>query len=712
MRNKILLITIVYIVLIACSNLLAHDHENIELVGSIYHYWGDANDVVVQGDYAYLALEGSGLGIVNISDPFNPEIVGSFDTLTSLRGITIRDTLVFITDYKCGLRIVDVSDVNNAVEISYFNSPVDTSGEGLEVDVSNELALVADGFRGMRVIDISDIRNPEEIGSFTSARRVTDVELIGDLAYIAGTGGLRILDVSDPSEPNEISFYDEGGTIFEVVISGDLAFVSRSNSIHVINTSDPHNPEEIGYYETSGGTGSISYFEERIYASDSDNGLLVLDVSDPTQPEELGSCESVSNVWGLDVRGDYVYIAAYLRGLCIVDVSDPSHPEVNSYCDSDRFAIGFCNDGGLGYLVDDESLRVIDISDPTTPTEISYLDTPGRSRKVSVVDTLVFIAQGDSGLRVIDVSDPEHPNEIGAYQTEGFANNIAVYDDLAYVTDDDLQIIDVSDPTNPRRVGMYNTRYANSVTVCGDLAYVTGYDNGLRIVDVSNPARPREIGHYGYGSPLMNLEDVVVLDNLAYIANWVNLLVVDVSDPRHPETVSSYENRGGICDVSIYNDLIYLAISHNGIEILDVSNLDSIVQVGYYNTPSRAKEITLSNELIYVADGTNLGIYRYGDQSIIRMDTNESPSEFYLYPAYPNPFNSTTTIRYSLPIPTHVSLEVYNLTGQRIISLFEGYRQAGFYTNTLTAIDLSSGLYFIRLEASNQISCNKVVIVK
>ena len=83
-----------------------------------------------------------------------------------------------------------------------------------------------------------------------------------------------------------------------------------------------------------------------------------------------------------------------------------------------------------------------------------------------------------------------------------------------------------------------------------------------------------------------------------------------------------------------------------------------------------------------------------------------------LYQTYPNPFNSITTIRYGLPYPSRVSLQVYNLSGQRITTLFEGYRQAGYHTANLTADNLPSGLYFIRLDAGVKVMTQKVMLIK
>ena len=88
------------------------------------------------------------------------------------------------------------------------------------------------------------------------------------------------------------------------------------------------------------------------------------------------------------------------------------------------------------------------------------------------------------------------------------------------------------------------------------------------------------------------------------------------------------------------------------------------------------------------------------------------PEKISLLPVYPNPFNSTTTIKYSLPFLIYVSLCVYDPLGRQIGTLFEGYRQPGIHSTNLNAADLPSGLYFVKLNAGGQAFTQKVMLVK
>jgi hypothetical protein len=79
---------------------------------------------------------------------------------------------------------------------------------------------------------------------------------------------------------------------------------------------------------------------------------------------------------------------------------------------------------------------------------------------------------------------------------------------------------------------------------------------------------------------------------------------------------------------------------------------------------------------------------------------------------YPNPFNPSTTIRFSIPVETEVRLNVYNTLGQEVAEIINGRLKEGYHEVDFDAVNLTSGIYFYRLEADKFVDVKKMIIIK
>ncbi|MDX1639974.1 MAG: T9SS type A sorting domain-containing protein, partial [Balneolaceae bacterium] len=90
----------------------------------------------------------------------------------------------------------------------------------------------------------------------------------------------------------------------------------------------------------------------------------------------------------------------------------------------------------------------------------------------------------------------------------------------------------------------------------------------------------------------------------------------------------------------------------------------------------------------------------------------ELPETVELKPSYPNPFNPATTIRYAIPEQMQVTLEVYDLLGQKVTRLVDKEHSAGNYQIRFNASDLSSGIYFVQILAGSHQEVQKITLIK
>ena len=91
---------------------------------------------------------------------------------------------------------------------------------------------------------------------------------------------------------------------------------------------------------------------------------------------------------------------------------------------------------------------------------------------------------------------------------------------------------------------------------------------------------------------------------------------------------------------------------------------------------------------------------------------NASPYEFSLSQNYPNPFNPSTTIRYGLPTRSHVTLTVFSTLGQQVAQLVNGDMQAGYHEVEFDGKNLSSGVYFYRIQAGEFVATKRLLLLQ
>ncbi len=557
------------------------DLANPVLAGN-YDTSGQVRGLAVSGDHAFLADGSPGLLVVDISDPTNPTLAGSYNTADNAFDVVVSGDHAFVADRLSGLQIIDISDPTTPSLIGSY----DTSGSAYGVAVSGDLAFVADMSSGLQVIDVSDPTTPVLAGSYTTPSLARDVEVSGNYAYVAdGASGLQVVDISDPANPVLAGSGDTPDNAQDLVISGDRAFVADGDTgLLIFDITDPTSPSLATEYDTSGSASGVAVAGNHAFVADGNTGLQVIRISQPTSPMLAGSYETPDLALGVAVSGDHAFVADQISGLQVIDISNPTIPTITGSYDTPGYAHSVAVSGDHAFVADNNSVQVIDISDPTIPVLAGSYDTPSTVRGVAVAGDHAFVTSYYSGLQVIDISDPTNPTLSGSYATSSFARNLAVSGNHAFVGDaySGLQVINISDPTNPTLAGSYDTPSdARGVAVAGDYAFVTDIDSGLLVIDISDPTNPVLAG--SYDTPGSSAYGVTVSGDHAFVVDFISgLQVIDISDPANPTLAGTLDMSDGARSVAVSGDHAFVAGYNFGLQVIQVrqSEVDQSQNIG------------------------------------------------------------------------------------------------------------------------------------
>ena len=165
-------------------------------------------------------------------------------------------------------------------------------------------------------------------------------------------------------------------------------------------------------------------------------------------------------------------------------------------------------------------------------------------------------------------------------------------------------------------------------------------------------------------------------------------------------TVSSIEE-----EIICFIDWLYV------FDIIDLENIN-LVSVAY--TASWPNNIFVNDKYIFLSDFED-GVFIFDVDDISSVKTEEYTSiirDFNLYQNYPNPFNPFTTIKYSVPNTSRISLIVYDILGREIQTLVNEEKLPGNYSIQFDGTYLSSGVYFYTLTVGNFVESKKMTLMK
>jgi hypothetical protein len=199
---------------------------------------------------------------------------------------------------------------------------------------------------------------------------------------------------------------------------------------------------------------------------------------------------------------------------------------------------------------------------------------------------------------------------------------------------------------------------------------------------------------------------------------WGDFDEISVSWPAVIKTAQGFEMWYAGVDTTDKISRLGYAISSDGINwtrirgngtrgaCFDAANFASVIMQGnlyqmWYGIPSQ--------DVVHYATSLRTGVSESGEGKL--------PIAFALEQNYPNPFNSETVIEYQIPLASIVEIRIFNLLGQKVITIVKDFRTAGAYKITWNGTDeaglpVASGLYIYQLKAGNYIMSKKMLLLR
>ena len=149
--------------------------------------------------------------------------------------------------------------------------------------------------------------------------------------------------------------------------------------------------------------------------------------------------------------------------------------------------------------------------------------------------------------------------------------------------------------------------------------------------------------------------------------------------------------------VPLYSVLKFLRTTDYGVNWEEIDSPDS----------ANVSDVFFVNDRVGFFVGDNGVIYKFNPPVGIHNKTNELPVSFNLYQNFPNPFNSSTTLSYTIPEPASIEIKLYNILGQEIMTLVSGMLNPGNYFYNLNVDNLPSGIYICNMKYTSLTTSNQ-----
>jgi hypothetical protein len=358
-----------------------------------------ATEATYVAPYLYVAVDSSGLQVVNTSNPANLQIV---DTLSGALGslgtiITFAKGGSYLYSAWSSFPGIQVITLQNPAAPTFTSSVRFPAGPNYTVNIVDHYAFLTEASEedlgsGLTVLDIADPQNPQYLSSFLGNGMVDDMVYASGKGYLAGEeNGVIEVNLEDPASPGLLRTWTNSSVGWISDLDEEIRTVlfkphvyiyaldTQKDTVYRLNVNDTANPIAVtGSHVMSVADDTCLVYDYRGYVFvGADNGSVTavqVNESTGTFGSEVGKvAPGHGMVRQMAISGNYLYVASLNAGLEVIDIQNVNNMQV----------VGTYNVDNV------ESIEV------SSPYAILY--------------------SSETGITALDISDPTHPAFVGAY---------------------------------------------------------------------------------------------------------------------------------------------------------------------------------------------------------------------------------------------------------------------------------------------------------
>jgi hypothetical protein len=727
MRIKSLLLII--LVVFTLSNLSAVLHKVAEKPLNFFSSW-----IELDGDLAFIGTDEmyhtNPVFLMDLSDPENPVIIEELMSFSQVQNIAIKDSVAFVSS-AYGLKLINYRNLNDITISTYYGQSVVND---VRIFGNQAIYLTENGFT---VLDVTEAATPQEIISFDTGYNLIQSDLRDNYLFLLADDGCKIFDVSNISDPQFCSeFIHDMYLPDSFAFNNNLMYIAAWGTFFEVDITDLQNPVLNGISYDFMIPRNITIQDNLLYFCSFILGYCCFDITDLENPILVETYQTPREAVHYASNDENLYLIDWSYGLQILEKDSSENPyEIARYFQEFHYAEDFDFDDDFIYVAD--MMHGLIIYERDNPDYPIYVSDNEWGLSISLIDDMIYLSyrtgtEMNVGIRSYDVSDPYEPVLINDLLEENYGTR--VYDNYLVFENDiyNLDFYDLSNSGYPVFAGQVTNDYSiTSFNISNDLLFMAvndTYNNitGIQIYDIADLSNIEQVSFIDMPFEVFGLEvfeDVVYASfyNLGWYGSNSGYYLIDVSNASSPVNAGILEvyTMGSDRSVgfgSVYcelfgNDLVIADNRNNRIQTYDATDLlNPVLQDEFYWNFSTGK-IEKDDSSILVNNWVN-GITELNWEDFLGSEPDiVKPVSDVLY-NYPNPFNPTTNISFSLNEPGEVDLTIYNMKGQQINVLAKDYLAAGDYKKSWHGIDntgnkVSSGIYLIRLSIDGKLTDTK-----